>query len=286
MVPVALGTAVAFHGGVAAPLPAVLCLLFALLLQIGTNFANDYYDFIKGADTEKRIGPQRAVASGWIAPEAMRRAMFWVLGLAFLVGLPLTYFGGPWLLLLGAVCLLFAYAYTGGPYPLAYHGLGDVCVFIFFGLVATAGTFYVQAGGFTSAAGQDLFFIVLIAGAVPGALATNILVVNNMRDAATDAPAGKRTLVVRFGIQFARIQYAAMGFLAMVAAITVSTHLEAWTGLVVIALYLWQRRLMGALIFASKREDWGPLLARTAAYLMAFGGLFSAALVFDRLTGG
>ncbi|MCC5840051.1 MAG: 1,4-dihydroxy-2-naphthoate polyprenyltransferase [Opitutales bacterium] len=285
LVPVALGTALAYHAGVADFIPAGLCLLFALLVQVGTNFANDYFDFVKGADTERRIGPRRAVASGWVTPEAMRRAMFGVLLLAFLTGLPLAIWGGAWLLLLGGVCLLFAYAYTGGPFPLAYHGLGDVFVFIFFGLVATAGTFYVQAGGFAGADGESLFFVVILAGTIPGALATNILVVNNMRDAPTDAEAGKRTLVVRFGVSFARLQYVALSFLAMIAAVAVSTQLQAWTGLVVVAFYLWQRRLLGALIFASKKEDWGSLLSRTAAYLLAFGAVFSAALIFDRISG-
>jgi 1,4-dihydroxy-2-naphthoate octaprenyltransferase len=285
VVPVAVGTALAYHAGVAAFLPALLCLLFALLVQVGTNFANDYFDFVKGADTARRIGPRRAVASGWVTPEAMRRAMFGVLALAFLAGLPLAFFGGPWLLLLGLVCLLFAYAYTGGPFPLAYHGLGDIFVFVFFGLVATGGTFFVQAGGFAGADGESLLFAVVLAGAIPGALATNILVVNNMRDAPTDAEAGKRTLVVRYGASFARVQYVAMSFLAMVAALAVSTQLQAWTGLVVVAFYLWQRRLLGALIFASKKEDWGPLLSRTAAYLLAFGTVFSAALVIDRISG-
>lgn len=197
--PVLVGSALAWHDGRFQAGAALLCLCFALLIQIGTNFANDYYDFIKGADTVERVGPRRAVAAGLIAPATMRRAMLAVFGAAFLVGQGLIHRGGPWMLLVGVASIAAGIAYTGGPWPLAYHGLGDVFVFVFFGLVAVTTTYYVQAGSVSA----EVF-----GWAVPiGLLATNILVVNNYRDAATDAVAGKRTLVVRLGPGFARVQF-------------------------------------------------------------------------------
>ena len=194
--PVLVGSALAWHDGGFDGAAATLCLVFALLVQIGANFANDYYDFIQGADSSARVGPRRAVAAGWVAPVTMRRAMGITLAAAFLVGLSLIAWGGPWLLAIGGASILGAIAYTGGPWPLGYHGLGDVFVFIFFGLVAVTVTCFVQTGHFSVDA---------VLAAIPiGLLAANILVVNNYRDAETDAAAGKRTLVVRFGRRAAR----------------------------------------------------------------------------------
>jgi len=197
--PVLVGSSLAWSNYAFDATAAGVCLLFALLIQIGTNFANDYYDAIKGADTNDRVGPVRAVAAGLIKAETMRRAMYLVLAVAFTLGLSLIYWGGPWLLVIGVASVLCAIAYTGGPYPLGYNGLGDVFVFIFFGLVAVGATFYVQAGYVSREA---------IAWSVPiGLLAANILVVNNYRDVDTDRVAGKRTLVVRWGRGFARLQF-------------------------------------------------------------------------------
>jgi 1,4-dihydroxy-2-naphthoate octaprenyltransferase len=197
--PVLVGTALAWHDGKFDPAAAGLCLGFSLLIQIGTNFANDYYDFIRGADTTARVGPRRAVAAGLIAPATMKRAMLGVFGAAFVVGIGLVAWGGPWLIAIGVASILCGVAYTGGPFPLAYHGWGDAFVFLFFGLVAVVATYFVQAGRVTA----DALLV-----AVPiGLLATNILVVNNYRDVETDAAANKRTLVVRFGRRAARAQF-------------------------------------------------------------------------------
>lgn len=199
--PVVVGSAVAGHERKFDPVASAICLVFALLVQVGANFANDYYDFVHGADTEHRVGPRRAVASGLVTPGAMRGAMAAVFAVAFLLGLSLIAWGGPWMLVVGVACILSGIAYTGGPWPLGYHGLGDLFVFVFFGLVAVSTTYFVQAGRVSLHA--------LLAGAAMGALAANILLVNNYRDAATDAAAHKKTLVVRFGPRFARIQFAA-----------------------------------------------------------------------------
>ncbi len=198
--PVVVGSAVAAHGRHFEPAAAGLCLAFAVLVQIGTNFANDYYDFVKGADTAGRVGPRRAVAAGLVAPGAMRRAAAAVFLAAFLAGLGLIHWGGPWMLAVGLACIACGIAYTGGPVPLAYVGLGDVFVFVFFGLVAVSVTYFVQAGRLSHAA--------LLAGVPMGLLCANILVVNNYRDVETDRVAGKKTLVVRFGRGFSKAQFA------------------------------------------------------------------------------
>ena len=207
MAPVLVGTALAAHDGQFDLGAAALCLVFALLIQVGTNFANDYYDFIKGADTAARVGPTRAVAAGLVRPEVMRRAMVGVFAAAFFAGLGLVAWGGPWLIVIGVASIACGVAYTGGPFPLGYNGLGDVFVFIFFGLVAVGATYFVQAGRLTIEA--------LVAGVPIGLLAANILVVNNYRDVETDTVAGKRTLVVRYGRGFARAQFNASLFVAL-----------------------------------------------------------------------
>jgi len=211
--PVLVGTALAWHDHAVIWPAALACLGFALLVQIGTNFANDYYDHLKGADTADRVGPRRAVASGLVAPEVMKSAMTAVFALAFVVGLTLLNFGGWPLLVIGVSSIVCGIAYTGGPYPLGYNGLGDLFVFIFFGLVAVCATYFVQAGEVNSSA--------IICAVGIGLLATNILVANNYRDVETDRRAGKRTLVVRFGRRFARIQFGVSLFVAL----TIPVHL-------------------------------------------------------------
>ncbi len=211
--PVLAASALAWRDGDFVAPAALACLAFALLIQVGTNFANDYYDFVKGADTEERVGPRRAVASGLVAPATMKRAMIGMFALAFAIGLTLLGYGGWPLLLIGIASIVCGIAYTGGPYPLGYNGLGDVFVFIFFGLVAVGATYFVQTGVVTQEA--------WIVGAGIGALAANILVVNNYRDVETDARAGKRTLVVRFGRRFARTQFMVSHGLAVAALVAV-----------------------------------------------------------------
>lgn len=198
--PVLLGTAMAYQAGAMRLVPASICLGFALLVQIGTNFANDYLDGIRGTDTEARLGPRRAVAGGLVPASTMRFAAIAVLGIAFCLGLSLITFGGWWLLTVGIASVACAWGYTGGPYPLAYNGLGDVFVVLFFGLIAVGCTFFVQAG--------DLTADVLLLGAACGLAVNNILVVNNYRDIVEDRRAGKRTLVVLLGRRWALAQYA------------------------------------------------------------------------------
>jgi 1,4-dihydroxy-2-naphthoate octaprenyltransferase len=207
LAPVLLGSACAAGAGGFQPVPALLAAAFALLVQITCNLANDHGDFKRGADTPERAGPLRVTAAGLVPPAVMRRAIALAAAAAFAAGFGLVFHGGWWLIGVGAVCLAACLAYTGGPFPLAYHGLGDVFVLVFFGFVAVLFTAYTQCGTFPPAA--------WFAGAGCGLLAVNILVVNNTRDMETDAKAGKRTLVVRFGRAFARGEYAANTVLAL-----------------------------------------------------------------------
>ncbi|WP_281193591.1 1,4-dihydroxy-2-naphthoate polyprenyltransferase [Halorubrum sp. F4] len=218
--PVIVGVGLAIGAGTFAPLPAFAALVGAALIQIGTNFANDYYDAIQGADTDDREGFTRVVASGLIEPTEVKRAMWLTFAAAIGVGMYLVYVGGVPILAIGLASVAAGIAYTGGPYPLGYHGLGDVFVFVFFGLIAVTGTYYVQAAAL--AGGTFPVWIpdgtVTLAAAVASlpvaALSTNILVVNNVRDLEEDAETGKRTLAVRFGYRFSRVQYVALLALA------------------------------------------------------------------------
>lgn len=199
VVPVMVGTALAFRDGVGRAGPALAALISAVLIQIGTNLVNDYYDFKKGADTAERLGPTRVTQSGLISPATVIAGAAVSFAAASVFGLYLIAVGGWPILAIGVLSLLSGYAYTGGPYPLGYHGLGDVFVFVFFGVVAVTGTYYVQAGQVAPAA--------WLAAIPVGAIGTAILVVNNLRDAATDAKAGKRTLVVRLGVEVGKVEY-------------------------------------------------------------------------------
>lgn len=199
LAPVLIGTAMAFGDGARAWGAALAAALGAICIQIGTNFANDYFDFIKGTDTAERVGPTRATQAGLVSPQQMFVAFVSVFAFSVLPGLYLVYLGGWPIVLIGILSLLSGVLYTAGPFALAYIGLGDLFVLIFFGFVATAGTYYVQTGFVTPA--------VMLAGASPGLLSTAILTVNNLRDRLTDAQSNKRTLAVRFGAGFARIEY-------------------------------------------------------------------------------
>ena len=220
--PVAIGTALAYHDGQIHWPTATICLAMALVIQVATNFANDYFDFIKGADDENRLGPTRMTQSGAVSPETMRRAMLLAFGVALLFGAMLLFRGG-WIM--GAICIasvMSGYLYTGGPYPLGYHGLGELFVLIFFGPVAVGGTYYVQA--------LTLHSHVLIAGLAPGLISTAIIVVNNLRDVEGDRRAGKRTLVVRFGESFAKAEYLVCLGVACLIPLWLTLQNGSWIG--------------------------------------------------------
>lgn len=269
-VPVLVGTACASARGQVKWGPALAALAGALLLQIGANFANDVFDFEKGADTSERLGPTRAVQAGLLSARSMRRGMWLVFALALLVGVYLTFVSGPVILAIGCASIASAIAYTGGPYPLGYHGLGDLFVFIFFGLVAVCGTALVEIGQVPPLA---------LACAIPvGALATAILVVNNLRDRVTDLGAGKRTLAVRYGRSFALNQYRALlgvSYLTPVAlALSGGAGPEVLLALLSLPLALKTERA----VTATEGRALNPLLAATAKLLAVYGVLFALGL--------
>ncbi len=275
VVPVLLGTALAYTDGGFLWWPALICLVFALLIQIGTNYANDYFDFVKGADTEDRIGPTRMVASGRVTPAAMRMATAVTFALALLIGGFLIPYGGIWLLAIGLLCVLCGIAYTGGPYPLGYNGWGDVFVFIFFGLIATAFTYYVQVGAWS--------FQAWLLGCVPGALAVNILAVNNLRDVETDRAVGKRTLVVRWGVRWGEVQFIAMWLLAFGISFYFAWDFRSYGPLLPWLLLAWAGHLSVLLLRSQGRglKRWDYLLANTAKSMAAFGLLLTLGLLFS-----
>lgn len=206
--PVILGTGFAVRYGVFEAGPAFAALVGALLIQVGTNLANDFADSRRGADTPARVGPPRATSEGWLSASAVRNAAAACFGLAAVVGLYLVSVAGWPILVVGLVSIASGYAYTAGPYPLGYHGWGDLFVFVFFGPVAVAGTYFVQDPTWPLPHG------VIVAGAAVGALATAVLVVNNLRDLDSDRAAGKRTLAVQLGRRGTQIEYVALLVLA------------------------------------------------------------------------
>lgn len=271
-IPVLVGASIAYRYDSLlwdATLVAMFC---AFAIQIGTNFANDYFDFVKGADTEDRIGFKRATASGAVAPQKMLRATILTMFIAFLAGLYLVWIGGWVVLWIGLLSLLFGILYTGGPFPLGYNGLGDIFVFIFFGFVAVMGTTYVN----TLEWSEHAFW----ASAPVGALCVNILVVNNLRDVEQDKITGKRTLGVLFGESALKIEYISMIALAYLTPLYFYCFLDY--SIFIILPYL-------SILFAWNltKEVWhhedkrslNNTLERTAKLMVFYGFLFAAGLI-------
>jgi len=199
LVPVMVGSALAIYHGIFFPAYSIVALLCSILIQVGTNFTNDLYDYLKGTDTNERKGPLRVLASGLISVKEMKWGIFLVFFTAFILGLYLVYSVGIMILWIGIFSIIAGLAYTAGPFPLAYNGLGDLFVFIFFGIVGTVGTYYLHAQQFT--------FLAFLISLPVGALITNILIVNNYRDIEEDKTAGKNTLAVLLGKEFSKYEY-------------------------------------------------------------------------------
>lgn len=197
---VIVGTALAAYDGVFSAGPAVAAVVIAVLLQIGSNLANDVYDDERGADTADRLGPTRVTQSGLLSRKQVKTGMKVVLLPALAIGFYLTWVRGPMVLVIGVAAIVAAVAYTGGPWPLGYHGLGEVFVFLFFGVTAVVGTYWVQSGATSTAA--------WLMSVPVGLLITAIIVVNNLRDIEQDRVAGKRTVAVRVGVRYTRLEYA------------------------------------------------------------------------------
>ncbi len=271
LIPVMVGTAVAFAQERHAWLAASAALLGAMLIQIGTNLANDYFDFKKGADTEDRLGPTRVTQAGLIDEYAVRNAMVLTFALSAAVGAYLIWVGGWPIAVIGVLSILSGVAYTGGPFPLGYHGLGDVFVFVFFGLIAVTATHYVQAGEWS--------FVALLASIPIGCLSVAILIVNNYRDMDTDVLAGKRTLAVRFGRRGTQVQYASMLIIAY--AVPIAQYLmgqaDGWIVLPLLSVPL-AMTLMRQFVTLRGR-DLNPVLERTAKLLVLYGVLYTVGII-------
>lgn len=205
--PVLVASALAWHDGLFRWQPALICFLFALAAQIVSNFLNDYFDFVKGSDRDDRLGPQRAVANGWIRPKSMLWGAVLLMGIACLLGCLVIYYAGWQMIGVGIAVCLGVFFYTAGPYPLAYRGWGDVCVVVFYGLIPLGFTYYVQTLQWTMP--------VTLCGLAVGFVTTNILVANNYRDREQDRISDKRTTIVRFGEKFGRYFYLFNGLAAV-----------------------------------------------------------------------
>ena len=274
IVPVLVGTALvkAYHFDVR-PWISIVALLSALMIQIGTNFVNDALDFVKGADGDSRLGPARATHQGWLTKKQMMRAAYACLAGAFLLGVPLVVEGGWPLVVIGLTSLAMAYAYTGGPFPLAYVGLGDVFVILFFGLVAVGGVFFLQVKAYGIPA--------LVAGLQIGLLATVLIAINNLRDLDQDRLVNKKTLAVRLGPRLGRWE------VVVLVASTYSLQFYWWhLGFKFAFALPWlvlplAMMLAWTVVTTPASRAYNPLLARAAFVHMLFGVLLSIGLILQ-----
>ena len=271
--PVAAGTGAAALASGFVAWKAALALLVALALQVGVNYANDYSDGVRGTDAD-RVGPLRLVGSGAARPAVVRNAALASFGLAGLAGLVLAVATAWWLLLVGAACVVAAWFYTGGRRPYGYRGLGEVSVFVFFGLVATIGTTFVQV--------EDITTVSVLAGVGCGALACAILVANNLRDLETDRVADKHTLAVRLGDQRTRWFYVALLVAAFLALTVIGAiHLPA---LAVLVTMLPATRCARTVLAGARGRDLVPVLKMTGSVLLFYGVLLGGALALETST--
>lgn len=247
-----------------------VALVAALLIQIGTNFANDVFDFERGADTDERLGPPRVTQSGLLTARDVRIGTAVAFGSAALLGLYLAWVGGWPIIAIGSASIVAGLAYTGGPWPFGYHGLGDAFVFVFFGLVAVCGTYYLHTG--------DVSGLSVAAGCAIGLLVTAILVVNNLRDRATDAQTGKRTLAVRLGDRATRAQYVALVGGAYMIAIAMAMASSWWLLLPIASLPL-AARVTAPILHRTQGRPLNLTLKGTARLALVFGALLTAGFV-------
>ena len=248
-------------------LPALLCFAFAVLAQVVSNFANEYYDFRRGTDKKGRVGPRRGVTEGDITPGLLLRATIGTLAVACAVGCCLIPFGGWWLIPVGILIAIFAFAYSAGPYPLSYHGLGDVAVLVFFGLVPVNLTFYLQAGYFAP--------LTILASITIGLMGVNVLLVNNYRDVDDDREAHKRTTVVIFGRKVASAAYLINGYVGISLLAPLWFAAPLWV-LAVPALYLVLHTVTWNRLTHSDGAALNPLLGATARNMLIFAVLLTA----------
>ncbi|MFW5937883.1 MAG: 1,4-dihydroxy-2-naphthoate polyprenyltransferase [Halanaeroarchaeum sp.] len=283
--PVVVGTAMAASAGVFAPLPALAALLGAEFLQIATNFANDYFDAVKGADTDDREGFTRVTQSGLIPPRQVKYAAAATFGLAFLVGIYLVAVGGVPIVVIGLASIVAGVTYTGGPYPFGYYGLGDLFVFVFFGIVAVTGTYYVQAVSYV--AGVFPYWLppgtvtidVVVASLPMAALSTAILVVNNVRDIETDSETGKITLAVRLGYRGSRLEFLGLLALAYVVPFYFVWQGYGFTALLPLLSVPFAVRIWQTISTETSGAALNPALENTGKLLALYAVLFAIGVI-------
>jgi 1,4-dihydroxy-2-naphthoate octaprenyltransferase len=289
--PVVVGAGLAVHAGVFAPVPWLAALVGALLIQVGTNFANDYYDAVKGADTDDREGFTRVTAGGLIPPRQVKLAMVATYGFAVVVGVYLVAIGGVPVLVVGLSSIAAGVLYTGGPYPYGYRGLGDLFVFVYFGVVAVTGTFYVQAvasgdvGLFPTWVPAGTVSLAAVLASLPAAgLSTAILVVNNVRDRETDAAAGKRTLAVVLGYRWSRVEFLLLVGMAYVVPLVfaVDPTYGPWALAPLVSLPL-AASVSRTVLKRADGDALNPALERVGQTLFAHSLLFAAGLAASAL---
>jgi len=269
--PVILGSALAYHDGILSIMISFMTLLAALLIQIGTNFANDVFDFQKGTDRDDRLGPVRVTQSGLISPRKMKRSMWFIFIQAICVGFYLAFIGGWPIVIIGLASIAAGIFYTWGPYPLGYHGWGDVFVFIFFGLIAVSGTYYLQTNTISN--------LSIMLGIIMGMLSTAILVVNNLRDADTDKVSGKRTLAVQLGKKFSKIQYSILMLTPFLLLLYIWWHSKNEWSLLITMFALPKSLHLINQIFSLTDSDLNFVLSQTARFLFIFTVLLSTGLI-------
>ena len=269
--PVLLGCALAYTDGIFQWIPAILCFLFAFSMQIDANFINDYYDYLKGSDREDRLGPERACAQGWITLSAMKKGMIFITLLSCFWGLLLLKYCGLEMIPVGLLCVLFAFLYTAGPYPLAYHGWGDVLVIVFFGFVPVGCTYYTMA--------HDWTWNVTIACAACGLVSDLLLMLNNYRDREQDKISGKRTLIVRFGEKTGRYAYLILGILAVGLCSFYAFNGYLMASLLPILFLILHFTTWREMIRIYQGKELNIVLGKTARNIVVFGLLLSLGLI-------
>ncbi len=271
LVPVMVGSSLAYYKGTFYPFYSLIALICSFLIQIGTNFTNDLYDHLKGSDTRERKGPQRVLATGLISVKEMEIGIIFIFGLAFLLGLYLVYSVGLVILWIGILSIIFGLAYTAGPFPLAYNGLGDIFVFIFFGIIGTVGTYYLHLKEFST-----LAFIISLP---VGALVTNILIVNNYRDIDEDKKAGKNTLAVLLGREFSLFEY--IFFMLLSFFVPFLLHFKYDFGLWIFLPYITLPLAITLIkmLYVHKGTQLNKTLELTAKFSALFGFLFSTGII-------
>ena len=269
--PVLIGCSFAVADGAFQWIPAVLCFLFAFSMQIDANFINDYYDFLKGSDREDRLGPERACAQGWITLPAMKKGMIFTTLLSCFWGVLLLRYCGWEMIPVGLLCVLFAFLYTAGPYPLAYHGWGDVLVIVFFGFVPVGCTYYTMA--------HDWTWNVTMGCAACGLVSDLLLMLNNYRDREQDKISGKQTLIVRFGEKAGRYAYLWLGIIAAGLCTYYAFNGHLWAALLPLLFLIPHITTWNEMVKIFQGKELNIVLGKTARNIVVFGLLLSLGLI-------